>query len=157
MARSRRVLGVVLSIAVLAACSGEPRLTRANFQQRANDECGTLQKASEQFAKAQAPGAQGEDVARYMHSGADELRRLVDRLAGLAPPEEMEEDVDALLEVLGDYADGLDRLADRVGAEQTFQDVLQESPAIVRKLNRLAERATNLVAVLGLVGCVLPA
>ncbi len=146
-----------LAALLLGACSGGERLTRANFQERANKECEVLRKASDSFAKAQAPTARGDEVTKYLGAGADELRRLVERVDELAPPEEMEDGVDELLEVLGDYADGLDQLAQRADPEQGFQDVLQESPRIVDELNDLAERATTLVAELGLVGCVLPA
>ncbi len=97
-----------LAALLLGACSGGERLTRANFQERANKECEVLRKASDSFAKAQAPTARGDEVTKYLGAGADELRRLVERVDELAPPEEMEDGVDELLEVLGDYADGLD-------------------------------------------------
>ena len=142
---------------LLSACSGGERLTRADFQERANKECEVLREASDSFAKAQAPTAVGDEVAKYLRAGADQLRRMLGRVDELPPPEEMEDGVEELLEVLGEYADGLDTLASRAGPEQGFQDVLQESPRIVRELNDLAERATNLVAELGLIGCVLPA
>lgn len=156
LARHRLLVVTVLVVALAPACSGGKRLTRADFQERANKECGSLQKASDEFAKAQAPGASGTDVAKYLHAGAEELRKLVDRLDRLAPPSEMEDGVDDLLELLSDYADGLDKLSDRSGSQQTFQDVLHESSGTVKRLNNLAERASTTVAELGLIGCILP-
>ena len=141
---------------LLAGCGGGPTLSRAGFQRRANRACASLQQASDAFAKAQAPGAQGNDVAKYLRAGANELRDLVDRVGELAEPDEMEDAVSRLLDLLGKYADGLDTLASRTGSQQTFQDVLQESPRVVSRLNTLAGKATTVVAELGLVGCVLP-
>ena len=148
---------MVAGLAVLAACSSEPRLTRPAFQRRANAECGVLKAASEEFAKAQAPTAVGDDVARYLRAGAGELKKLVEQVDKLAPPENMQNGVDELLRELQDYADGLETLADRTGKGQSFQDVLDENPKVVGRLNKGAGRATTLVAELGLIGCVLPA
>jgi hypothetical protein len=155
--RLRRSFAAVLAVALVAGCSGGgPRLTRANFQEKADKECKSLQKASDAFARAQAPGAKGEDVAKYLHAGANELRDLVTHVEELRPPESMQADLDKLLDLLDRYAGGLDTLADRAGPEQTYQDVLHESPKTVERLNVIATKASHQVALLGLVACLLP-
>ena len=132
------VLAAFLSGAVLVSCGGETRLTISEFTDAANQECASLKEASDEFRKAQDPSFEGEQVATFVHGVADRLRALVENLDDLAPPEEMEPDVDELLGVLSDYADGLDELADATGPGQTFQGVLQENTAIVNRLNGLA-------------------
>jgi hypothetical protein len=151
--------GVALALVsglALGACSGPTRLSIREFTDAANNECSSLQQASDDFRKAQDPSFTGAAVAEFVHNVADRLRVLVGNLDELAPPESMEADVEALLGVLSDYADGLDELADATGPSQTFQGVLQERTGIVNRLNGLAPRATVLVAELGLVSCVLP-
>ncbi|MEX0665855.1 MAG: hypothetical protein WD598_13955 [Acidimicrobiia bacterium] len=155
--RSRSaVAGALVAGFTLASCGGQARLTIAEFTNTANQECASLKDASDEFRKAQDPSFTGEEVATFVHRVADRLRGLVENLDELAPPEEMETDVDELLGVLGDYADGLDELADATGPGQTFQGVLQEQTDIVNRLNGLAPRATVLVSELSLVSCILP-
>ena len=141
---------------VLASCSGAERLSVGNFTEAANEECASLRQASDDFRQAQDPSLTGDDVAEFVHKVAERLRVLVENLDTLVPPETMEADVDELLGVLSDYADGLDELAVATGRGQTFQGVLQEQTGIVNRLNRLAPRATALVAELGLVSCIVP-
>jgi hypothetical protein len=141
---------------VLTACGGgQTPLSRAAFERRANEECATLQAASEALRGAQEPGAVGAEVAEHVATGADRLRRLVTELGELTPPEAIDGEVDELVSVLGQYADGLDGLAERTGPDQTFQDVLDQNTQRVAALNDLADRSSNLVQTLGLAGCML--
>jgi hypothetical protein len=144
---------------LLAACGGgDPtRLSKATYVRRANTECDMLKQASDDLAQAQSAGATGEQVRRYLNQAANSLADLAEGLDGLTPPAAMEGDADDLGSALADYGDGLRTLAGRVGANQTFTDTLGANQGIVRKLNRLAERATRLVATLGIDGCQLAA
>jgi hypothetical protein len=159
MSCAHRRLGVAVALVsslTMAACSGTPRLSIREFTDAANEECAALQQASDDFRKAQDPSFTGDEVADFVHNVADRLRVLVKNLDELAPPETVEADVEELLGVLSDYADGLDELADATGPSQTFQSVLKERTGIVNRLNALAPRATVLVGELGLVSCIVP-
>lgn len=148
---------VLVVVALNAGCGGGgPQLTRADFQQKADKECKSLQKASDAFARAQAPGAKGDDVAKYLRAGANELRDLVKHVDELEPPDEMQGGVDQLLKLLSEYADGLDTLANRTGSQQTYQEALHESSKTVEHLNTIATKASTQVARLGLIACILP-
>jgi hypothetical protein len=149
------VAGTLLALA-LTACGGDPPLDRNEFLRKANAECATLKTASEDFLKAQQPTSTGDDVAKHFRNAADALRRLVRRLDALVPPEDMEDNVDALLGHLADYADGLDELADDTGRDQTYQDVLQANGATVDRLNKIVTKVSTIVGRIPLVGCVLP-
>lgn len=155
---SRRAL-LVLALftgTILPACGGTPRLGLAEFTNLANQECASLKSASNAFRKAQDPAFTGDEVTGFVHRVAERLRRLVEHVDALAPPESLEADVDTLLDVLGQYADGLDELGEKTEPGQTFQGVLEESTEMVTRLNELATRATVLVGEVGLVGCILP-
>jgi len=96
-------------------------------------------------------------VTRFLGKIADRLRGLVANIDELEPPDAMQSDVDDLLDVLAEYADGLDELGEKTAPGQTFQGVLEESTGKVNALNELATEATVLVGNLGLVSCILPA
>lgn len=139
-----------------AACGGsEERLSSTEYERRANEECATLQEASEALAQAQDPDAVGAEVTEHLGTAADRLRALVDALGELTPPEAIEGDVDDLLDVLGQYADNLDELGEDAGSDQTLQQVLDANTDEVVALNELAQTSSNLVETLGLAGCML--
>jgi hypothetical protein len=158
-----RTLATMLAMSSIAltACggggSGGPTLSRTAFTQKANAECSTLKAASNDLAQAQDPGMTGAKVAKFLHLASDKLRLLVRRVDALTPPDALSGDVDTLLSLLGRYADGLDKLADRVKAGETFQVALNGNAALVNTLNGFADRATNLAAKIGLAGCILAA
>ncbi len=151
------LLAITIGGLVVAACGGgdETRLSRARFDERANKECATLGVASESLRKAQEPGAVGPAVTKHLKAAAAKLDDLVDHLDELAPPESIESDVDELLDVLRQYADGLETLGERAGKDQTFRDVLSNNGDLVSELNDLAQRSSNVVEKLSLAGCML--
>jgi hypothetical protein len=149
-------LVAVLAIAgVLAACSDQVRLGIEEFTNLANEECNALREASDAFRKAQDPTFQGEEVTRHVDQVANRLRELVGNLDELGAPEALDADVQELLEVLEEYADGLEALGEQTGPNQTFQVVLEEHTEEVNRLNELSTRATELVGELGLAACIL--
>jgi hypothetical protein len=143
----------------LAGCGGDDslRLSRADYIKGASAECSTLARASNDLRKAQAVGATGSEVSEYLTQAAAGLHDLADGLDRLAPPAVMEADADTLGTALADYGAGLQSLADEVGADDTFQSALSANQGLVRRLNDIAERATRLVARLGIDGCQLAA
>jgi len=150
------VVAALSATAVLGACSSGPQLSRAGFIAKANEECASLEEASDAFRKAQDPAFEGAEVRRFVHRVSGRLRELVRHVDALVPPDEMEDDVDRLLADLAGYADGLDELADRTQAGQTFHGVIQASPKLVGRMNDIASRVSALVGDLGLVDCILP-
>jgi tetratricopeptide (TPR) repeat protein len=159
--RRQRRSGVLVALAcvavvVFAACGGsEERLSTAEYERQANEECATLEEASEALRKAQEPDAVGAEVTKHLGTAADRLRELVDALGELTPPEAIEGEVDDLLDVLEQYADRLDELGESARANQTLQEVLDANTDEVLALNELAQTSSNLVETLGLAGCML--
>ncbi len=154
----RAAAGALAVMALLGGCSDAgPRLSRAGFTAKANQECTALEEASDSFQLAQDPSFEGAEVRRYVHQVSDRFRELVRNIDELVPPEELEESVDLLVEDLSAYADGLDTLADRTKAGQGFTEVIQVNPTLVRRMNEIASRVTTAVGNLGLVDCILPA
>lgn len=157
--RRLRNAGVAVALGaavVLTACGGsDPPLSRAEFTDRVNAECEALKQASDDFREAQNPDAEGAEVTRFLGRASDRLRDLVDNLEGLVPPDVIADDVDELKGLLGDYADGLEEIGSNVGSRQTLQNALNESSALVERLNRYATEVFDVVARLGLTGCVL--
>jgi hypothetical protein len=160
-----RVLAAMLAMSsiALAACGGAgsggsgPTLSRTAFTQKANTECSILKAASNDLAQTQDPSMKGVQVTKFLHLASGKLRLLVRRVDALAPPDSLSGDVDTLLSLLGRYADGLDKLGNRVKAGETFQITLNGNGALVNTLNGYADRATNLAAKIGIAGCILAA
>ena len=148
------VAAVVVLAVLTTACSGDgARLSTKAFMTRANAECATLAAASEELGLAQAEGAAGDEVRGYVEGAADGVRDLAGSLADLRPPDAFTRDNEALSVALERYADGLDEIASRVEPGQGLTEVLEAAPELVSRLNRLADRSTQLVVALGLDGC----
>ena len=162
--RGDHALWRVLALAALAvgALGAAPAggdgegLTREQYIRRATRHCKTLKEASDELQLAQAPGATGRRVARYLRQAARKLGDLVDGFRKLDPPRAIEEAAEQLIDVLDGYAEGLETLAGRVKRGQTFRVALERNQDLVTSLNSAAQRATNLVTRLGLTGCLLP-
>lgn len=149
-------MGAMGAMGAAYAGGDDERLTKVEYVKRATKQCEKLLDASNELRKAQAPGATGNRVAKFLHRAADKLGKLVDGFDALNPPPKLEADTDELVDVLAGYADGLDTLADRVKRGQTFRVALEKNGDLVARLNGIAERATGLVTRLGLAGCLLP-
>ncbi|MEX2254895.1 MAG: hypothetical protein WEC34_05610 [Acidimicrobiia bacterium] len=155
-----RVATAVLVVGAVATACGDDsseRLGATEYRERATEQCTQLKDASDGLRAAQAPGASGPTVTKFMQQAADGLRDLVSSLERLTPPADLEPDADHLHQALERYADGLDDLADRVGPDGTFRTTLDANKKIVERLNGIADRATGLVTRLELAGCLLPA
>jgi hypothetical protein len=157
---TRRVVtasALVIAI-VVGGCGGGggPALSRGAFIAKANKECDSLKQASDDFHAAQQPSATGQKVAKFLRAAADRLRQLVQNVGDLVPPASLQGKVDALLKVLGEYADGLDSLASHTQSGQRFQEVLDANAKTVDRLNGLATRAGQLVVNLELTACAPP-
>ena len=146
-------IAVVVALSVTACSGGGTPLGAKAFAKQANAQCAKLAAASEDLGLAQSEGAVGEEVQGYVEGAADRLRDLAEGLADLRPPESLESDTEELAAALGDYADGLDDIAASVDPGQGLTEALDSSPKLVARLNRLADRSSELVGVLGLDGC----
>src|SRR5262245_51175398 len=124
-----------LGASVAGGDDGE-RLTKAQFVARAEKHCDKLLDASNELRKAQAPGATGTRVTKYLHKAADGLGNLVEGFDSLNPPKSLEADTEELVDVLDGYAEGLDTLADRVKRGQTLRVALEKNQDLVSRLNK---------------------
>jgi hypothetical protein len=138
------------------ACSGgdDTALSRAAFTEKTNAECATLKTAGAELQAAVQTGATGQDLATYIGHSSAALRRLVDAVDALVPPEELQSDVDNLLSLIGDYADGLDELAGRVKPDQMFAELQSANVEMVTRLNKVSDRINSRITKLDLTGCV---
>jgi hypothetical protein len=154
---ARRAVAVAIGIAALGgACGGgADGLSASAYRSKASTQCSRLKDASDELAKAQAPGATGATVTKFLHGAADGLRDLVEGLDGLEPPEALQSDADDLVNLLDEYAGGLDELADRVRSGDTLRATFERNAKLVRRLNGAAAQATTLVTRLQLTGCIL--
>lgn len=147
---------MIVAATTLGACGGGddgPRLSSTTFTKRANDQCAVLEDASNELRKAQEPDASGKKVTKFVADGAARLRDFVDKIDALAPPEAVEDDVDSLVETLDKYADGLNDLGEKTKEGESFRGVQEAHVKAVHRLNSLSAKANELVAKLGLVGC----
>ena len=154
MRRSTAALVVAL---VLVACggggSGKP-LTESQLVAKVNAECARLQRAATDLVNAQDPSAEGSKVGSYLHRAASELRTRADAVAALDAPASRARQVDRFTTLLGQYADRLDALADRIKSGEGYNDLLNRSPSAVSALNRLSDQADTIAATLGFTACV---
>ena len=150
------VVGLVMVGAVGCGGGSDAKpLSRAEFTKQAEAKCAVLGQASTELGKAESASSVGKTVQKFVRGSASELRKFVSGFESITPPVAIEKDASELVSVLGNYADGLDSLADNVKSGQTFQEALQANGKIVDRLNTYAGRATSIVIKLNLAGCVL--
>ena len=152
----RRGTAALLVALVLVACgggrSGKP-LTESQLVARVNTECERLQKAATDLVNAQDPSASGSRVGTYLHRAASELRTRSEAIAALSPPASVAGQVRRFTGLLGQYADGLDALADRVKSGEGYSDLLNRSTSRVDSLNRLSDQANRIAVTLNFTAC----
>jgi hypothetical protein len=151
------VAAAVMAGALVAGCGGGEPLSRAEFTDRVNAACEVLRRDSDDVRAGQEPGATGETVRRYLEANAANLRDLIDRVDDLDAPSVVSQDFERLVELLDQYAEGLEDLATRVRADQGLRNVFEAHPSKVAELNAIAAEATDLVAGLGFSECILTA
>lgn len=151
------MLAVASAVGVLAvACGGgTERLSAREYRSKASARCEQLKDAGDELRRAQEPSAVGATVARFLDRAADRLRDLVRGLDDLEPPRASERDAAELLDLLDEYAAGLDELAGRVSPGDTLGRTFEQNQELVQRLNGVAGEATTLVTRLDLTGCIL--
>lgn len=142
----------------LAACGGGggpsgPALSRAQAVSRVNAECRKLMQASNDLVSAQDPNAHGTRVEQYMKAAASQLRSRVAAIGALHAPASISGDLNKFVSLLGQYADGLDALASRIHASETYAALLNRSTAQVTALNDLSAQTNTIAARLGFTAC----
>src|SRR4029453_18135434 len=102
---ARRAVAVAIGIAALGgACGGgADRLSASAYRSKASTQCSRLKDASDELAKAQAPGATGATVTKFLHGAADGLRDLVEGLDGLEPPGALQAAPDDIAHLFADH------------------------------------------------------
>ncbi len=136
------VLGV---LALQAGCGGDDRLSKAEFQQRANAAC---RDANRRIKEIPAPHG-SEEIVSYVDAATAELDRGIAALRKLEPPKELEADYDRFLK-LSDRTRAIAgelRRAARASDEQAMQAASDRGDVVDRESDAVARR-------LGLDACV---
>lgn len=95
---------LVLAGTLLVACSGDERLTEAEFLEQGNKICATggekIQAAAEAAFSDVAEGATPDpaQLDRFYDDFVPAVEEQIDGLDALVPPEDMESDVDEMLD-----------------------------------------------------------
>lgn len=115
-------LGLVTTLALVACDAGEERLTEEEFISQANEAC---TEGNQEIQEAAAEiGATGEQPSQdqledFIGTIAEAIQGQIDDIAELSPPEDLEQDVDALTEEL---QSSLDELREQGAAALQSQD-----------------------------------
>ncbi len=116
------LLGLIMALAMVACDGGGDRLTEEEFVTQANDTC---KEGNEAIAEAAAEiGASGEQPSAdqledFIVIIVEAIQGQIDDIAALAPPEDMEQDVNALIDEL---QSSLDELEDQGAAALQSQE-----------------------------------
>jgi hypothetical protein len=152
----RRSTAALIVALVLVACggggSGKP-LSTSQLVARVNTECNRLQRAATDLVNAQSASATGATVGRYLHRAASELRTRAQAIDALNAPASVASEVHRFTSLLGQYADGLDALADRIKPREGYSDLLNRSASAVGALNRLSDQANRTAVALNFTSC----
>ncbi|HEX5467513.1 MAG TPA: hypothetical protein VFW80_00540 [Gaiellaceae bacterium] len=144
----RRVAAALVGILglLVAACGGGggERLSKAEFTTQANAICGKYEK---QLKALDAPTSL-EEVPDLVDKALAILNKEVDEISDLNPPEELEDQFDALIEQTNNTKAAADDLADAAKAndEDAVQQALDEG-------NAASTRADQIAGQLGLDAC----
>jgi len=104
-------LGITLALTMAACDGGGERLTEEEFVTAANEACTegneTIQEAADEIsASGQQPGE--EQLEGFIVSIVDAIQGQIDAIDELNPPEDMEEDVNALVAELQSSVDEIE-------------------------------------------------
>lgn len=100
----------VLALALTACGGGSDPLTKAEFIKQADKICSGDDKAVEKLGESLSESPTDEEIQKALNEYVDIVKKQVDEIDELEPPESLEKDVDAMLESLDD---GLDKMKEK--------------------------------------------
>lgn len=122
--------GAALALAFsLTGCGGDSGLSAEEFRKQADKICAAIQdESSDQFAGLSATSSEA-DLVEAFKKVADLLEKQADQIDDLAAPQDLEEDVEAMLESMRNGADkirdnGLDLIK---SGENPLEDALAKA------------------------------
>jgi hypothetical protein len=139
---------LVLAASFLAACGGGgggDRLSKQEFQQRANATCTTYEKKVNELGNPQSPS----QIPQYVEKGIPLIQQGVAELRRLHPPADLQEDYDRMLAEIEKSIPAARKLADAAAKKDAaaVQAALAEGRTASDAADEIAKK-------LGLTGCV---
>ncbi len=103
----------------LAACGGDGRLSKAEYEETVRSAYGEVQQA---FRETNVEST--DELADSVEAAQEQLRDAADELEGVQPPEDVEAENAQIVLAMRAYAEDLDRLrnAAEQGDERTIED-----------------------------------
>jgi hypothetical protein len=129
---------LLVSLALLAACGGDDRMSTEEFRTQANAICADTERRLQELPP---PQDSPEGVAAYADGAVPILEERHERLDELRPPEDDETPYDALLEEAGAELRALRDLREAAAEED------QEAAAGAASRGRVATVRVNVLAV----------
>ncbi len=129
-------LGVTAAILV-AGCGGDDRLTREEFVSEADAVCEEFDQRLEDV-----PGAESaDDVERFVDEARPVIEDGLDELRALQPPEELEEQWNAIMDNNDDALELLDDLSQAAASadEARIQELSEEASRKDAETDRMAQ------------------
>lgn len=128
-----RTLALAGALALtLTACGGEDRLTKAEFIKQADAICTGDDDAIKKVADGLTEDSSDEEIDEAIAGYVAIVKKQVEKLDDLQPPESLEKDVDAMLKSLGE---GLDEMEEKghelIGSDENpLGDASEKAKAI---------------------------
>jgi hypothetical protein len=145
--RTRVALGTIALAALLAGCGGDgsdDRLSEEEFRSQANAICADFNEKLNAVPAPESP----EDIPEFVDRGIPLVEQGLAELRALNPPEELQEDYDAML----------DEIAKQIPAGRALGEAAaDEDPAAVQEAiaegNRASQASDRLATQLGIEEC----
>jgi hypothetical protein len=140
-------VGLAAALAAVTGCGGGgggDRLSKEDFQQRANAVCQKYDTKIQALGSPSSP----EDIPKFLEKGLPLIQQGVAELRSLKPPEELEQDYDAMLDETEKAIPAARKLGD--AAEKQDAAAVQEALA---EGERADDESDRLATKLGLDKC----
>ena len=145
MSRTLAVLVVAVGALLAGGCGGgDDRLSEADFRQQANDICTDVNGQLEGLEQPTTP----DEVGAFVSDAIPVLESGLDRLHGLNPPEDMEDDYNRFLAEADKSVPAARKL--QQAAEDQDPDALQDA---VAEGDAADQRSDDIARDLGLTEC----
>lgn len=118
----------------LAACGGDKTLTKAEFTKQANAICSSMEKKVEAAGKKVATEKPGASMDEMMKNVVDKVSPIIDetvtKLRALKAPEDMQDDVDAMLDAVQSDTDAIEKDPKLLAGDSAYKDANEKATAL---------------------------